>query len=43
MNHCGSVILIPGGQKEMLYSASWFKTITVDTSHKGFVKVWGGE
>lgn len=35
----GSALLTPGGQKEMLYSASWLNTLTLDSSHKGFIKV----
>eukprot|EP00049_Salpingoeca_infusionum_P004109 m.74908 g.74908 ORF g.74908 m.74908 type:complete len:1110 (-) comp12420_c0_seq3:358-3687(-) len=35
----GSVMLIPGGQLEMTFSTSSTEAVTVDTSHKGFVKL----
>eukprot|EP01147_Barroeca_monosierra_P009357 gene9357-10382_t len=35
----GSVILVPGGQAEMISSRSDTNAITIDTTHRGFVRV----
>ncbi|EDQ85806.1 uncharacterized protein MONBRDRAFT_11449 [Monosiga brevicollis MX1] len=35
----GSVLLVPGGQLEMLFSDSRKKDIYIDSSHKGFIKI----
>eukprot|EP00045_Choanoeca_perplexa_P014131 m.164445 g.164445 ORF g.164445 m.164445 type:complete len:746 (-) comp16579_c0_seq1:931-3168(-) len=37
--HSGSAMLVPGGQLEMLDNDSSCKNVTLDTSHKGFVKL----
>ena len=34
-----SVIVVPGGQHEMMYSQSWSKRVVVSTRHRGFFRL----
>ena len=39
LNLVGAVILVPGGQAEMVKSSSFDSTIHIHTKHRGFVRV----
>eukprot|EP00939_MAST-03C_sp_MAST-3C-sp1_P003593 g3593.t1 len=39
LNSIGSVLLIPGGQQEMIGSKSTNKIVTINVKHKGFIRM----
>eukprot|EP00045_Choanoeca_perplexa_P014572 m.172597 g.172597 ORF g.172597 m.172597 type:complete len:792 (+) comp16722_c0_seq1:196-2571(+) len=39
MDRAKSVVLVPGGQQEMIHTSSSAKTVTVCAKHKGFIKL----